>query len=100
MVNPQRGKGDRVIEVYEEFRKLTIDELIGRVNQRFDAAHKAASMQIMGSHGPAGHLLEAQFYMNEIDRRHENKWIWISFISELLIILLIIAEIGISITRR
>ncbi len=71
-------------------------------------ANKALAMfETAGGNDKAHLLLQAQFYMrelehrrekelHELERRHDKKWIWIGFISELVIIALVIAQILIT----
>jgi hypothetical protein len=84
---------------YQQFEKMTRAELIEKTNLAFERAKMASQAASTWSHGPAGDLLEAQFYMNEIKQRHDNTWIWISFGSELTIIILILIEIAVSLRK-
>ena len=78
-----------------EFRKQTDAELLHMADQCF--------AKIDGTGGVGGAptpwelqpalLLQAQFYMNEVDRRHDASIVRRDFILELIIIFLIVAEI-------
>jgi hypothetical protein len=82
---------------FEVFEKAKARELRTQAKVCFDGAQEMAG----GAwERRLAKLIEAQFYMAEIDRRHDNKWIWISFASELVIILLIVGEIAVGLSKH
>jgi hypothetical protein len=79
---------------YQEFGNASRDDLVKEVDQCFLNAHLAGGLD-----KPA-YLLQAQFFMQELDRRHDSKWIWVSFVCELVIIALIVGEIAVNLAKH
>ena len=71
----------------EEFKKKTDDELLQMADDCF------ALVEARGVQEEPAHLLKAQFYMNEVDRRHDAKIARRDFLMELIVIGLILFEV-------
>jgi hypothetical protein len=79
--------GKRAFMRVEEFEGLTKKQLRAKANECFDKIEGAGHEQT-----PAL-LLEAQFYLREIDRRHDSWIAWRDLILEAIIIALIAGEV-------
>jgi hypothetical protein len=73
----------------EEFKKLSDDELLQKADECFADIENA----VYGMEVHTAKLLRAQFYMNEVDRRDNTRIARRDFRLELIVILLIGAEI-------
>jgi hypothetical protein len=71
----------------EEFKRKTDEELLRLADECF------VLMETRGVEQEPAHLLKAQFYMNEVGRRHDATIARRDFVLELIIIALILAEI-------
>src|SRR5712671_2429389 len=74
-----------------EFKKKSDDELLQMADDCF------ALVEMRGVQEEPAHLLKAQFYMNELDRRHDAKIARRDFRMELAVIALILLEVIIGI---
>ena|SRR5712664_2493833 len=75
----------------EEFKKKTDDELVQMADDCF------ALLETRGVQEEPAHLQKAQFYMSEVDRRHDAKIARRDFRMELIVIALILLEVIIGI---
>jgi len=75
----------------EEFKKKTDDELLQTADDCFGL------VEARGVQEEPAHLLKAQFYMNEVDRRHDAKIARRDFLMELIVIALILLEVIIGV---
>jgi hypothetical protein len=75
----------------KEFKEMSDTELLQMADDCF------ANMPVRGSQEHPGLLLQAQFYMNEVDRRNESKISRRDFRMELTVIALILLEVIIGI---
>jgi hypothetical protein len=78
----------------EDFEKATEIDLRGQANECFNRLHDS------GSHETPALLIEARFYMDEIERRKQDKVAkrdfimgWLSIGLEIIVILLIVLEL-------
>jgi hypothetical protein len=74
---------------YEQYEKAKKRELKAEAKKCFDIAQHPATL----NEYQAAKLLEAQFYMQELDRRHDSWISWRDFVLEAIVIALIGCEI-------
>lgn len=79
---------------FEEFQKAGAKELRFQARECFDEVGKVVSWE-----RKASKLLEAQFYMQELDRRHDSWISWRDLLLEIVVIFLIGWEIHLGIKQ-
>jgi hypothetical protein len=78
---------------FEEFEKAKLKDLKREAKNRFSEYKDP----ITGGMDKPALLLEAQFYMTEMDRRHDNWIAWRDFVLEVVVIALIGIEIWVGV---